>query len=268
MQKEISTRVYGRPMQINTEKVKNLYSDRVNTRSREHVDAPVVLSSDVDADNIRRWTEEELRRWFPQFSLHRHCRVLEIGFGTGRMTKYITQTAEEYVGIDYVPAFRDIVLQREDIVKKENTQFFTVSLEEFLDGRDTFDQGTFNRVFLSGGVLMYINDESVQSSMANLTELLCDDCIIYISEPVALEERLTLNEFYSDNIRADYSAIYRTEAEYQRLFQPLFDCGFKLKISREFFEHDIKKMKETKQWIFLLQRETAENTDRGKEESR
>ncbi len=253
IQKE-NTRIYGEYVDIDINQVKTLYSNRAKTHRAVHVDAPVVLSSDAEIENIRRWTEEELKRWFPLFNIDENCSVFEIGFGTGRMTKYITDIAKMYVGIDYVKEFRDTVLKREDITKKESTEFYTTSLVQFVQQNQKKYEKRFNRVFISGGVFMYINDPDLHQTIRNLITLLEDSCLIYISDPIAIKERLTLDTFYSDTIQDNYSAIYRTEEEYMDFFQPLIDAGFQVKISQEFFEHDIKKMEETKQWIFILER--------------
>ena len=45
---------------------------------------------------------------------------------------------------------------------------------------------------------------------------------LFIMEPVSrMGERLTLKDFYSEGLDADYSAIYRTEEEYMELFKGL-----------------------------------------------
>ena len=63
-----------------------------------------------------------------------------------------------------------------------------------------------------------------------------------------------MNSFYSETIQDNYSAIYRTVDEYKKLFSAFLNQGFELDVCQEFFENDIKKMKETKQWIFILKR--------------
>lgn len=63
--------------------------------------------------------------------------------------------------------------------------------------------------------------QNLKDCIAKLTSFLDETCIIYISEPIALEERLTLNKFYLDNLDSEYSAIYRTISEYNKIFKPL-----------------------------------------------
>lgn len=254
MENHSKTRIYGKNIETDGDAAKELYSTRAEKSGQVHVDAPTVLSSDANIENIRLWTEEELRRWFPLFGLSARDKVFEIGFGTGRMTKYITAAAGEYVGIDYVEPFLKTVLARKDIEKKESTKFYTASLQEFLKGHREEYSAAFNKVFLSGGVFMYINDRELCQCLEGLADMLKPSCLVYISEPVAIFQRLTLDSFYSETIKDDYSAIYRTEEEYREIFRAFTDRGFELEVSQEFFENDIKKMKETKQWIFILKR--------------
>lgn len=259
MEKDSTARVYGETIDIDSNAVKNFFGSRASERAKEHIDAPTILSGDTDIKHIERWTNEELERWFPLFRIDKDSCVFEIGFGTGRMTKYLTGIAKQYVGVDYVESFLDTVLEREDIVKNKDTKFFSCSLEQFLIENSAQYQGIFNRVFLSGGVFLYINDMVLQSCISKISDMLQESGIIYISEPIALEERLTLNSFYSENLHDTYSAIYRTEEEYREFFRPFLDKGFELKISQEFFAEDIKKMKETRQWIFILEKNVEES---------
>lgn len=249
----METRVYGKKQEIDQEEVKRLYKSRID-KVNCHIDAPVVLCSDTAPEKAELWTKLELQRWFPYFELDDNSTVFELGFGTGRMTKYITPCAKEYVGIDYVLEFVDLVKNRADIVKKENTKFYHYSFREFLKNNTQLNLPKFNRFFLSGGVFLYMNDDELQDCIGQLLSLMDQECVMYISEPVAIEERLTLNSFYSENIGQNYSAIYRTVKEYQLLFKPLLQNGFTCTLSQLFFEEDIKDQKETKQWLFILKR--------------
>lgn len=246
-------RAYGKPQEIEPEEVKKLYAERASKSKTKHVDSPVVLSGDVDVKNIDSWTEWELKKWFPMLQLDENSIVFELGFGTGRMTKYILPEIRQYVGVDYVKEFVDIVQNRTDIEKKEHALFLHEDFHEFLQKYDTMQLPAFTHFFVSGGVFMYMNDDIVRACIEEMVKMLDKKSIVYISEPIAIEERLTLNSFYSEQIEHNYSAIYRTEEEYKHLFEPLFRRGYTLKVSELFFEEDIKKQKETQQWIFILE---------------
>lgn len=249
-----STRVYGKKLEINTEEIREMYAERADKSKTVHIDAPVVLSSDTALENIELWTSHELKKWFPHLCLNEESRVFELGFGTGRMTKYIVPTVKQYIGVDYVKEFVDIIQKRDDIGVNENTLFYHADFESFLKNADTMNLPEFTHFFLSGGVFMYMNDQTVLKCITEMEKYLSEKSIIYISEPIALKERLTLNSFYSDTIEHNYSAIYRTEEEYKNIFEVLIEKGYNLKVSQLFFDDDIKKQKETKQWIFILER--------------
>lgn len=247
------SRIYGEVQNINQIEVRELYAKRVGKSKTVHIDSPVVLSGDTDVKNIDLWTQTELEKWLPLVRLDENSIVLELGFGTGRMSKYIIPQVKEYIGLDFVSEFVDIVKQREDIKGKDHATFYHASFSEYLES-DSMKKMRFNRFFVLGGVFMYMNDNEAKHCIQGLERLLSEDCIIYISEPVSIDKRLTLKSFYSETIEEEYSAIYRNENEYRELFLPLTDKGFHYSISEEFFENDIKNQKETRQWIFIMTR--------------
>lgn len=248
-------RVYTENVSIDERSIKELYKKRAIEKVSIDVDAPVVLCADRNKDNIEKWTNFEVEHRLPFLQLDKNSVVLEIGCGTGRISKFITPLVSEYVGVDYVEEFINLIKNREDIYKDENTYFLNASVSEIVD--ENYQLPTvnkFNRFVISGGVLMYINDDELKHCITNIVSLFDENCIVYISEPISIKERLTLNKFYSDNLESEYSAIYRTVDEYQEILKPLYDNGFKLKVSEEFFFEDIKLQKETRQWIFVLEK--------------
>ena len=242
-------------VKIDEGSIKKLYKKRAIEKVAIDVDAPVVLCADKDKDNIEKWNKFEIEHRLPFLKLDKNSTVLELGCGTGRISKFITPFVGSYVGIDYVEEFINLIKTREDIYIGENTYFLNASLGDIVDKDYLLPvENKFNRFIISGGVLMYINDQELKSNIQKLVELFDDNCIVYISEPVAIKERLTLNKFYSDNLESEYSAIYRTLDEYNEILKPLYERGFKLKVNEEFFYDDIKLQKETRQWIFVLER--------------
>ena len=248
-------RIYAEHVQIDYDSMKDFYRKRAVEKISINIDAPVVLCGDKDKSKIESWTSFEIEHRFPLLCLDSNSIVLEVGCGTGRISKYITSIVDTYVGVDYVKEFIDLIQSREDIEKKETTYLVNSSIQELTNETVKFPiQKKFNRFIISGGVLMYINDDELKLALSKLVERFDEECIIYLSEPVALEERLTLDKFYSENLESEYSAIYRTEKEYHDIFNILYKEGFKLKLSEEFFYDDIKAQKETKQWMFILQK--------------
>ncbi|CEK32924.1 tellurite resistance protein TehB [[Clostridium] sordellii] len=248
-------RVYKNKINIDETSIKNFYESRAIEKVDIDIDAPVVLCGDKKKDKIYEWTKFEVENRLKLLKLDPDSRVLELGCGTGRISKFIVNKVKEYIGVDYVKEFIDIINGREDIKKGEQIHFLNLSFSDIVENPKILPtKNKFNRFIISGGVFMYINDEALEYSMKKLINLLDEECIIYISEPISINERLTLDNFYSENLECEYSAIYRNCNEYNKIFEAFYKANFKLKLSEEFFYNDIKLQKETKQWMFLLER--------------
>ncbi|WP_343101050.1 hypothetical protein [Romboutsia sp. MSSM.1001216sp_RTP31141st1_G3_RTP31141_220114] len=100
---------------------------------------------------------------------------------------------------------------------------------------------------------MYINDEEFNICFENLLKVLDKEAMIYIASPIATKERLTLGDFYSNELNSEYNVIYRTIDEYIDVFKVLINNGFKI-IENEMFLTDKKQYKETERHYFILNR--------------
>lgn len=80
--------------------------------------------------------------------------------------------------------------------------------------------------------------------------------IVCIREPIAVQDRLTLKNFYSNELEDNYNAIYRTRDELLAFFQETLLCsGFIVKKEHYLFEENsLNNRKETAQYYFILER--------------
>lgn len=244
-------RVYLEKIDIDSNSILEFYKERAINKVKIDIDSPVVLCGDKDKNNIKIWTDFEVNNRLKLLNIDSDSIVLEMGCGTGRISKYIIENSKRYVGVDYVKELIDIAQSRN--YNNKEVIFINNSFLDFVNN-NSLKYEKFNRFVISGGVFMYMNDYEVSLCIEKLLDFLDYECILYISEPIAIMERLTLNKFYSETLNSEYSAIYRTVDEYKNLFNIFFKQGFKLDINELFFYDDIKKQKETKQWLFLLSR--------------
>lgn len=100
---------------------------------------------------------------------------------------------------------------------------------------------------------IYINDEELSSCFEKLLEIVDKKAMIYISGSVAIDERLTLERFYAENLKSEYSVIYRTIDEYKCIFKKLLDNGFKIMESKSFL-NEMNQYSETERHYFILYR--------------
>lgn len=73
---------------------------------------------------------------------------------------------------------------------------------------------------------MYINDAELEQAFKLIPELMSDHAVILLQESMGLNQRLTLDRISSDALQTAYSAICRTNEEYFKLCEPLFEAGF------------------------------------------
>jgi hypothetical protein len=86
-------------------------------------------------------------------------------------------------------------------------------------------------------------------------ERVCDEhAIICVREPVGIEERLTLKDFYSDELKCNYNAIYRTREELENLFRVFTDQGFVITKQDFVTKGSLNNRKETSQYYYILER--------------
>ena len=117
------------------------------------------------------------------------------------------------------------------------------------------DEKNFNKVLLIGA-LMYLNDSDVKETLKQIEKLCDNHAIICIREPIGIEERLTLKEQFSEELKADYNAIYRTRGELEKFFENILSKkGFAIKEKGFMFpETDLNNRKETTQYYWIIER--------------
>src|SRR5437870_5992503 len=103
--------------------------------------------------------------------------------------------------------------------------------------------------------MTYLNDGDCRQMLAHVGDLAAEAAQVYIREPMAISDRLTLKGHFSPELAAEYHAIYRTRAEYlEMLAAPLLDRGFAICEDAELLGGELRNRKETHQRILLLER--------------
>ena len=206
------SRLYGDKENIDSEEVKNFFSERA---SRElESDLSIVLFQDKENSEQRHIEEKKL---FYEHVDIEGKKVLEVGCGIGRWAEALHGKCESFLGIDYTEDLIDIANESYDF---DDCKFQVMSATD-IKADELLIEPPFDVIIFSG-VLMYINDDDIKLVFNELNKIGADDKKLFIMEPVSrMGSRLTLKDFYSEGLEADYSAIYRTEEEYMELFESL-----------------------------------------------
>ena len=182
--------------------------------------------------------------------------VLDIGCGVGRWGDAVIPTLEEgkYVGVDYTEEFVKIVAQR-FMPYKRNSAFITGSFQELSETLIKNKEDHKYTKIIINGVLMYINDKDIKKCLGSLNDFMDESVEIYIKESVGIKERLTLRNYYSNELTSTYNAIYRSLCEYNEFFTNiLLPMGFTNIICGPTWDDGIDYSKETSNWFWIFKR--------------
>lgn len=246
-------RIYDRKHAINTKNTQSFYDDRARRAGEMNNPYVAVLLGDQDPQHALDWDSFEKKYILEQLRIDRDSSVLDIGCGIGRWAESVIPLAGYYLGADFSAEMIKTAKHRCEFPGRAY-DFINASFQEIAAMRPEALGRRFNRVTI-GGVCMYINDEDLGGCLSGLVELLDKHCVMYLTETVAVETRLTLDECPSEALKTTYDVIYRTPAEYNRCYETLFQAGFHI-VKQDYLPHlnNEKGFSETDRWYTIFER--------------
>jgi len=168
-----------------------------------------VIYQDKNPNLAERRDAAEKSLLFPLMNLDRFSTVLDAGCGSGRWAEVIIPHCAAYFGVDVSPGLVRVARERFDHYC--NARFSVCSIDnislEAIGARNYFTH------ILSFGLFMYLNDDEVTMSLNRFVNMAAANAKVIFREPIAMQNRLTLQMHFSDDMEQMYNAIYRTEAE-------------------------------------------------------
>lgn len=212
----------------------------------------VTMYQDNNPALVEERNKAEIEKLLPLLRLDSESKILDLACGIGRWSDAITTQIDAYCGVDFSENLIALAKKR---MHKTNRSFYVGAANDLQNILEANQKGKFNRILLIG-ILMYINDKDLLSIMKQLTEVSEEHSIICIREPLGIDERLTLRGFYSEELKDNYNAIYRTRDELMSVLKnTLIKCGFRItKNGFLFSEDELNNRKETAQYYFILER--------------
>ena len=212
-------------------------------RARRHAGA-LAATIYQDEELAARRDAAEKATVLPLLAAAAHDVVLDVGCGNGRWAAALAPQVAHYVGIDFSDGL--IAAAR---ARVPGAEFHTMTAQQFaaagLPGASEFS------IAILSGIFAYLNDADAEALLARVAPAGC----LYVREPVAREVRLTLDRFWSDELAAAYSAVYRTTDEYRRLFERvLAPAGFTIRQEGSPIGPALENRRETEQYFFILRR--------------
>lgn len=218
-------RILGKKTNLYYSNVQNFWNERGN-QTKKHLYNYVMFLDDNPEVAIER-DRMEKQRMNELLLIDSNTRVLDVGCGVGRWGEYFCEKGAYYVGID---GNSKMIEYAESNLKQYTNKKLIVSnlqnMENILEEKQEFSN--FDIIFVSG-VFMYLNDDDCFKVMQTMANKASKNATICIIESMSNTERLTLDNFYSGDLKQDYSAIYRTISEYKDLMSKAFSSSFALK---------------------------------------
>jgi SAM-dependent methyltransferase len=206
---ETKGRIYGEKADIDGESVKTFWNNNAKKGSSLK---SVLLGSDF-AENSADLRNQKEVRIVMDFIGNGKKTVLDIGCGIGRWAYNLKPIIKTYSGIDFSEEF--IKSANNNFKGFDTIAFYCMSATKI----DTAQLLKQYDVVIITGVSMYINDDELPELYGYIDRLTEKGALFYIQESTSLREtRLTLKDFESKELKTKYNAIYRTRAEYEKLF--------------------------------------------------
>lgn len=242
----MKNRIYGDEVKIDSKEVRDFFDLRA-VKNGSSITS-VNLQKDHVLAEARDLNEKSLI--VPLLDLNGKEKVLEIGCGVGRFVPAIADKINSYLGIDFSSEL--IKIATENFYEFKNAKF-QVMLATDIKSDELLDKPPFNLIMIMG-LMVYLNDDDCNNAIDEILTLIDQKSgVIYLRESISIiDKRLTLREFYSDELEANYNAIYRTEAEYLKLIDKLLKNGFKIFRSDILLKDGLTNRSETSQRYWIL----------------
>ena len=206
------SRLYGEKESIDCEKVKDFFDNRAS----KEVENILSITMYQDSDVVEKRHKDESKIVLEKLDVT-NKKILEIGCGIGRWAEVFEDKCDSYLGIDY---FKNLIEIANKTYDYDNCYFQEMSATDLkideLKLSPPFD------IILIIGVLIYLNDEDIKQMMEEINKVSDENTIVYVRETISyMDTRLTLKDFYSEDLDEEYNAIYRTENELLEYFNCL-----------------------------------------------
>ena len=212
----------------------------------------VTMYQDNNKELVQERNKKEIERLLPLLGVDETSKVLDIACGIGRWADALPESIAEYCGVDFSKELIDIAKQRNS---KEQFVFLEGASYEIEEVLRREKKEKYNTVLMIG-ILMYLNDKDLLSTLEQVEKICENKTTICIREPIGIQERLTLKDFFSEELKDNYNAIYRSRKELMVFFEKAFIAhGFHIEEEGFLFEEDaLNNRKETAQYYYILRR--------------
>ena len=207
----MKTRIYDDIIDIDTNSVKLFWNKRALKKSLKSV----LLGEKLSENSAYLRNEKELNLLIEYFENNNYS-LLDLGCGCARWANNLKTHIKSYTGVDFSEEF--ITKNKQVYNNFRNFEFINSSVIEMPEKvlSQTYD------FIITTGVLMYLNDADLNKFFTTIKIL--KPKYFYLQESIStMDVRLTLSDFYSEELKENYNAIYRIKNEYEHYILSFLD---------------------------------------------
>lgn len=243
-----NSRIKGTRVNIECNKILEFFNNRAENYS-EDKPYTVTMLHDNNPEFVEQRNKLEVEKLKSKLELKTTSKILDIACGVGRWSDAIEEDIENYTGIDFSANLIEIANKWNE--NKLNRDFLVGQADKISEVLPPYKK--YNIIFIMG-ICMYLNEEALNICFNEVLNYVEDNTTILIREPLGIDNRLTLNNFYSNELNTDYNAIYRTSEELKEFFKIFEKAGFSLIEEGNLFDESLNDRQETVQRYFVLKR--------------
>lgn len=228
---------------LDNDKIKKFWNDRADLK--EESTNLGLNGLDEKKQIIKK--KIEIDKMFDYLDLNELNNFLEVGSGNGRWIFKLYDKVKSVTAVDYCESMVGVVKKKVRNLGIDNIHVFNEDAKKFLVD-DIFDK------ILMSGLIMYLNDDSLDALFKNIDMMTRSGSEIIIRDTFGINGRYEINDKYSEALDTNYSAIYRSTNE---LVSMVKDYGFEFVRKENMFgdESGLNIFKETLSMMIKFRKE-------------
>jgi cyclopropane fatty-acyl-phospholipid synthase-like methyltransferase len=230
-------------MGLNLQTIKAFWDKRAKQYEKKKSYSITNLEEDEQLQQLKVELEQE--HIFKLLKIKTNMSILDLGAGIGAWSMLFASKCKEVVAVEYSAKMIEIAKQ---IAKRESINNIEFVCQDVLDYCTT---QKFDVIFISG-LLIYIPDSEIPRLLQNMSDYSKKGTYLLVRDSTGIEGRYEIVNKYSEALKVDYSALYRTRDEYIEMFRKI---GFELVVDEDMFEKGcpLNKWKETRLRVYLFE---------------
>lgn len=233
---------------IDQDKVKAFWDARAQTYGS--LDFNSIANLEQDPENLALKVRLESEKVFAYLGSVAGKTILDLGAGVGQWAfRFVEQGAKHVTAVEYSAQLADIGAAEAQRRGASNIEFVVSPAETFTSSKK------FDLVYISG-LFVYMNDDQAEKLVAGLSRFCHPNTTVLLRDGTGVQKRHNIVNRFSQHLKTDYSATYRTAKEYETLFN---HHGFRFVKHENMFPEDcvLNKYPETRLRIYDIRLDTA-----------